>query len=184
MHDWQLSEWRQKIAWVPQQPILFEGSLRMNLMLGLPENSRSDGELEEALRLACAWDFVRDLPGGLDSQVRRGGRNFSGGQRQRLALARAFVRRADLLILDDAFSALDYLTEEKLRQHLKDLPHHPAVILISQRVHAIKEAEQILLLDEGKQIACATHQTLLAEVPLYQEIVASQTDRVNEGGEG
>lgn len=173
-------ELRARCAYVPQKAALFTGTLRDNLLLGRAAEAGkiADEVLWEALRVAQAEDFVRAREGGLDAAVSRGGENFSGGQRQRLCIARALLRDFDLLILDDATSALDYLTELRFREALLPRLADKALIFISQRVHVVKEATRILLLDEGRQIGLAAHEALLA-VPLYREIAHSQLE---EGG--
>ena len=174
-----LGQWRDWVAVVPQKAELFKGSIRSNLTLGLNEEPNEE-QLWWALEVAQAADFVREKEGGLDAPVEAFGRNFSGGQRQRLTIARAVLRKAPFLVLDDSTSALDYLTEARLLKALKEELTETSLILISQRTNSLRSAEQILVLDKGKQIGLGRHEDLVATNPLYQEIHFSQQKR--EGG--
>ena len=176
-----LGQWRDWVAVVPQKAELFKGSIRSNLTLGLNEEPNEE-QLWWALEVAQAADFVREKEGGLDALVEAFGRNFSGGQRQRLTIARAVLRKAPFLVLDDSTSALDYLTEARLLQALKEELTETSLILISQRTNSLRSAEQILVLDKGKQIGLGRHEDLVATNPLYQEIHFSQQKR-EEGAE-
>ena len=176
-----LGQWRDWIAVVPQKAELFKGSIRSNLTLGLNEEPNEE-QLWWALEVAQAADFVREKEGGLDALVEAFGRNFSGGQRQRLTIARAVLRKAPFLVLDDSTSALDYLTEARLLQALKEELTETSLILISQRTNSLRRADQILVLDKGKQVGLGSHEDLVATNPLYQEIHFSQQKR-EEGAE-
>ena len=176
-----LGQWRDWIAVVPQKAELFKGSIRSNLTLGLNEEPNEE-QLWWALEVAQAADFVREKEGGLDALVEAFGRNYSGGQRQRLTIARAVLRKAPFLVLDDSTSALDYLTEARLLQALKEELTETSLILISQRTNSLRSAEQILVLDKGKQVGLGRHEDLVATNPLYQEIHFSQQKR-EEGAE-
>ena len=176
-----LSQWRDWVAVVPQKAELFKGSIRSNLTLGLNEEPNEE-QLWWALEVAQAADFVREKEGGLDALVEAFGRNFSGGQRQRLTIARAVLRKAPFLVLDDSTSALDYLTEARLLKALKEELTETSLILISQRTNSLRSAEQILVLDKGKQVGLGRHEDLVATNPLYQEIHFSQQKR-EEGTE-
>ena len=176
-----LSQWRDWVAVVPQKAELFKGSIRSNLMLGLNEEANEE-QLWWALGVAQAADFVREKVGGLEAPVEAFGRNFSGGQRQRLTIARAVLRKAPFLVLDDSTSALDYLTEARLLQALKEELTETSLILISQRTNSLRRADQILVLDKGKQVGLGSHEDLVATNPLYQEIHFSQQKR-EEGAE-
>ena len=176
-----LGQWRDWIAVVPQKAELFKGSIRSNLTLGLNEEPNEE-QLWWALEVAQAADFVREKEGGLDAPVEAFGRNFSGGQRQRLTIARAVLRKAPFLVLDDSTSALDYLTEARLLQALKEELTETSLILISQRTNSLRRADQILVLDKGKQVGLGSHEDLVATNPLYQEIHFSQQKR-EEGAE-
>ena len=176
-----LGQWRDWVAVVPQKAELFKGSIRSNLTLGLNEEPNEE-QLWWALEVAQAADFVREKEGGLDALVEAFGRNFSGGQRQRLTIARAVLRQAPFLVLDDSTSALDYLTEARLLQALKEELMETSLILISQRTNSLRRADQILVLDKGKQVGLGRHEDLVATNPLYQEIHFSQQKR-EEGTE-
>lgn len=166
-----LKEWRQQIAIVPQQAQLFAGTIRSNLSLGLEEISDSD--LWSALEIAQAKSFIEDK-GGLDSPVEAFGKNFSGGQRQRLTIARAILQKAPILILDDATSALDYLTESRLLAAIRrELPEQ-TLIMVSQRTNSLRTADQILVLEQGRQVGLGRHEDLLRSSAIYQEIHQSQ----------
>ena len=168
-----LSEWRSWMAYVSQKVELFKGSIRSNLTLGM-EDPISDQELWQALEIAQAKDFVSDKEGQLDAEVQAGGRNFSGGQKQRLSIARAVLRRAPFLILDDATSALDTITESNLLKAVQDNLPNTSLILISQRTSTLKIADQILLLEKGEQSALGNHKELMETSQVYREINASQ----------
>ena len=168
-----LSEWRSWMAYVPQKVELFKGTIRSNLTLGM-EETVSDQELWQALEIAQAKDFVSDKEGQLDAEIQAGGRNFSGGQKQRLSIARAVLRRAPFLILDDATSALDTITESNLLKAVQDNLPNTSLILISQRTSTLKIADQILLLEKGEQLALGNHEELMETSQVYREINASQ----------
>ncbi|HEM4434065.1 TPA: ABC transporter ATP-binding protein [Streptococcus suis] len=166
-----LKEWRQQIAIVPQQAQLFAGTIRSNLSLGLEEISDSD--LWSAIEIAQAKSFIEDK-GGLDSPVEAFGKNFSGGQRQRLTLARAILQKAPILILDDATSALDYLTENRLLVAIRQELPGQNLIMVSQRTNSLRTADQILVLEQGRQVGLGRHEDLLRSSAIYQEIHQSQ----------
>ena len=168
-----LSEWRSWMAYVPQKVELFKGTIRSNLTLGM-EEPVSDRELWQALEIAQAKDFVSDKEGQLDAEVEAGGRNFSGGQKQRLSIARAVLRRAPFLILDDETSALDTITESNLLKAIQENLPDTSLILISQRTSTLKIADQILLLEKGEQSALGNHEELMETSQVYREINASQ----------
>ena len=168
-----LSEWRSWIAYVPQKVELFKGTIRSNLTLGM-EEPVSDQELWQALEIAQAKDFVSEKEGQLYAEVQAGGRNFSGGQKQRLSIARAVLRRAPFLILDDATSALDTITESNLLKAVQENLPDTSLILISQRTSTLKIADQILLLEKGQQLALGNHEELMRTSQVYREINASQ----------
>ena len=162
---------RGRIGVVPQRAVLFKGTIRDNLRWGNP--AATDEELLEAARIAQAEQVIKDK-GGLDAAVEQGGRNFSGGQRQRLTIARALVRRPEILILDDSASALDYATDAALRHALASLDYAPAVFVVSQRTSAMRGADKIVVLDEGRAVGIGTHEQLLETCPVYREIYESQ----------
>jgi ATP-binding cassette subfamily B protein len=160
------------IGLVPQKAFLFSGTVRSNLLHGRPQ--ASEDELWRALEIAQAADFVRAMPEGLDAPIVQGGTNVSGGQRQRLAIARAVVRRPDIYLFDDSFSALDLATDARLRAALRPVTRDATVVIVAQRVSTIRDADQILVLEDGKVVGRGTHHELLEDCPTYQEIVASQ----------
>ena len=168
-----LSEWRSWMAYVSQKVELFKGTIRSNLTLGM-EETVSDQELWQALEIAQAKDFVSEKEGQLDAEVQAGGRNFSGGQKQRLSIARAVLHQASFLILDDATSALDTITESNLLKAVQDNLPNTSLILISQRTSTLKIANQILLLEKGEQLALGNHEELMETSQVYREINASQ----------
>lgn len=167
-----LAELRGLISMVPQHSYLFSGTLAENLRVGGPD--ATDAELWQALATAQAGDFVRDLPGGLEAPVSQGGTNFSGGQRQRLCIARALLRPAPVYLFDDSFSALDYGTDERLRAALEPALRAATVLVVAERVSTIEKADLILVLEDGRLVAKGTHQELMESSRAYQEIAASQ----------
>lgn len=166
-----LKEWRQQIAIVPQQAQLFAGTVRSNLSLGL--DTVADSDLWAALEIAQAKSFIEEK-GGLDSSVEAFGKNFSGGQRQRLTIARAILQKAPILILDDATSALDYLTESRLLAAIRQEFPEQTLIMVSQRTNSLRRADQILVLDQGHQVGLGRHEDLLISSAIYHEIDQSQ----------
>ena len=166
-----LARLREKIAVVPQKAVLFKGTVRSNLLWGNP--NATDPQLWQALSDAQAADFLREKQ-GLDTPVEQNGANFSGGQRQRLTVARALVRRPAILILDDSASALDFATEARLRTALAHLDYHPTIFIVSQRTGSIAHAGLILVLEEGKIVGTGTHRQLLQDCPVYREIYEAQ----------
>jgi len=178
VRDYAKNALRDRIGVVPQKALLFQGTIRSNLLWG--KDDASDGKLWEALRIAQADSFVRAKEGGLDAPVEQGGRNFSGGQKQRLTIARALVRNPEILILDDSTSALDFATDAALRKALRSLPKTITVFLVSQRTSSIRYADQILVLDDGVLSGAGTHEELLERCGVYREIYDSQ---FRKGGE-
>ncbi len=170
--------WR-RIGLVPQRPYLFSGTVASNLRAAKPE--ATDAELWDALDVAQASEFVRQMPGQLDAAIAQGGTNVSGGQRQRLAMARAIVRRPRIYLFDDSFSALDVATDARLRAALTDVVAHAVVMVVAQRVATVLDADQIVVLDDGEIVGTGTHQTLLTSCPTYREIVESQLSAAEAG---
>ncbi|WP_120522384.1 ABC transporter ATP-binding protein [Arthrobacter celericrescens] len=160
------------IGLVPQKPYLFSGTVRSNLLYGKPD--ADEDELWAALAIAQARDFVEEMDGGLDAPVSQGGTNLSGGQRQRLAIARALVKQPGLYIFDDSFSSLDTATDARLRQALKRSTTGATLVIVAQRVSSIIDAEQILVLDDGRIVGRGTHHSLMETSETYREIVSSQ----------
>jgi ATP-binding cassette subfamily B protein len=161
-----------RVGIVPQKPYLFSGTVASNLTYG--KEDASEDEMWAALRIAQAEDFVRAMPGGLDASIAQGGSNVSGGQRQRLAIARALIRQPEIYLFDDSFSALDLATDARLRAALAPNTSNSVVVVVAQRVSTIREADQILVLEGGHCVGLGTHDELLADCPTYQEIVDSQ----------
>lgn len=159
---------------VHQKAILFKGTIRSNLLMANP--NASEEEMLATLKTSEAIDFVNDK-GGLDAEVEENGRNFSGGQKQRLNIAIALVKQPKLLILDDSTSALDYITDAKVRKAIKEYSKNMTSIIISQRASSIKDADEIIVLDDGKIQGIGTHHQLLENCPIYQAICASQENR-------
>ena len=168
----QKAELRRRIAVVPQKAMLFKGTIRSNLLWG--NENATEQELHDALGVAQALDVVASKAKGLDEPVEQGGRNFSGGQRQRLTIARALVRKPEILILDDSASALDYATDASLRRAIREMDNPPTTFIVSQRAASIRFADLILVLDDGLVVGMGTHEELLASCAVYQEIYASQ----------
>ncbi len=165
----------KRIGLVPQKPYLFTGTIGSNVRYGNPD--ATDDEVWAALEVAQATDFVSAMPDGLDAEIVQGGANVSGGQRQRLAMARALVRRPEIYLFDDSFSALDARTDARLRAALKDETAHATVVIVAQRVGTVMHADRIVVLDGGRVVGTGTHKELLATNETYQEIVASQLTR-------
>ena len=172
---------RHKIGLVPQKAVLFKGTIRQNLLWG--NENATDEQLWEALETAQAREVVKDRPGELDAMVEQEGRNFSGGQRQRLTIARALVRKPKILILDDSASALDYATDANLRMAIRKMPDPPTTFIVSQRAASVRYADEILVLEDGELAGKGTHAELLGSCKVYQEIYYSQfTREVTENG--
>ena len=172
VRDYALETLREKIGLVPQRSVLFRGNLRSNMQWGKPD--ATDEEIYAALKTAQAYDFVEQKGEGLDLRVEQEGRNFSGGQKQRLAIARALVRRPEILILDDSASALDFATDAALRKAIKTDTENMTVFIISQRVSTVRNADQIVVLDDGQVAGIGTHAELYRSCPVYHEICLSQ----------
>ena len=174
---------RNRIGLVPQKAVLFKGTIRSNLQTA--DADADEETMWEALRIAQAEDFVRGKSGGLDSEVAQEGRNFSGGQRQRLTIARALTRKPEILILDDSASALDYMTDANLRRAIREADPSMTVVIVSQRTASVRFADQIAVLDDGRICGLGKHDELMKDCPVYREIYESQfkkeTDRSKEG---
>ena len=172
VREWSRSELWAGMGLVPQKAFLFSGTIADNLRFGAPDATPE--QIWRALEIAQGADFVRDLPDGLDAQIEQGGVNVSGGQRQRLAIARALVREPSGYIFDDSFSALDYATDARLRAALRQPTEDACVLIVAQRVATIRHADQILVLDDGRLVGVGTHEELMDDCPTYAEIVLSQ----------
>jgi len=167
-----------RVGMVPQKPYLFSGTVASNLRYG--KEDATDEEMWEALRIAQAEDFVRAMPGGLEATIAQGGTNVSGGQRQRLAIARALIRHPEIYLFDDSFSALDLATDARLRAALEPHVRDAVVVVVAQRVSTIQRANKILVLEDGECVGLGTHEELLATCATYQEIVSSQATSQEE----
>jgi ABC-type multidrug transport system fused ATPase/permease subunit len=172
IQDYNMTALRQMIGVVPQKAVLFQGTIRENLLWG--NEHATDDELWAALETAQAREVVKDKEGELDAAVEQGGVNFSGGQRQRLTIARALVRKPAILILDDSASALDYATDAALRKAIRQQINPPTTFIVSQRAASVRYADQILVLDDGALVGIGTHDELLKDCEVYQEIYYSQ----------
>ena len=172
IHELDMGALREMIGIVPQKAVLFKGTIRQNLLWG--KDNASDKELWDALEIAQAVEVVKDKDGQLDAAVEQGGVNFSGGQRQRLTIARALVRKPKILILDDSASALDYATDANLRMAIRKMENPPTTFIVSQRAASVRFADQILVLDDGEMAGKGSHDELLANCSVYQEIYYSQ----------
>ncbi|MFS1663494.1 ABC transporter ATP-binding protein [Streptococcus sp. zg-JUN1979] len=176
--DYSEQDLNNKVGFIPQKAVLYSGTIRSNMTFGQSEQTPlSDEAIWEALALAQAKDFVASKEDGLDTEVAQGGTNFSGGQRQRLAIARALARKPEILIFDDSFSALDYKTDKKLRHDLHEQLSDTTKLIVAQRISTIMDADQILVLDEGVVVGQGTHQELLKTNAVYQEIAYSQLSK-------
>ncbi|MFR8960070.1 MAG: multidrug efflux ABC transporter subunit EfrA, partial [Enterococcus faecalis] len=170
--DYQLSALRNKIGYIPQKALLFTGTIADNLRYGKEDATLE--EMERAIDIAQATEFVSQKPQGYDEPLSEGGTNFSGGQKQRLAIARAIIRNPEIYIFDDSFSALDYQTDANLRARLKKETTESTVLIVAQRVGTIMHADRIVVLNEGDVVGIGTHRELLETCPIYYDIAASQ----------
>ena len=176
--DYDLSELRKRVGYIPQKAVLFSGDIQSNLDMGDSlESPLTEAKMWQALELAQAKDFVETKEGGLAEHVAQGGTNFSGGQRQRLAIARALARKPEILIFDDSFSALDYKTDRILREALTKETAHMTKLIVAQRISTIMEADLILVLDQGRVVGQGTHKELLKDNAVYREIAYSQLSK-------
>ena len=166
--EYSFRELRNMVSVVPQKAQLFAGTIRSNLLMGVPE--AAEQEIEEALAISQAKEFVDEKDGRLDAYVEQGGRNLSGGQKQRLTLARALLKKAPVLIMDDSASALDFATDARLRQAIKEMKHKPTVFIVAQRASSLMHADKIIVLDDGKIAGMGDHASLLQECDIYREI--------------
>lgn len=179
VREYKITDLRDKIGIVPQKAVLFAGTVRSNLAWG--KEDATEEEMQQALSVAQAAEVVDKKDGKLDAEVEQGGKNFSGGQKQRLTIARALVKQPEILIMDDSSSALDYATDARLRQAIHNMPNRPTVFIVSQRAASIMYADKIIVLDDGTVAGTGTHEELLKDCSVYQEIYYSQFKRT-EGG--
>ena len=172
IHEYSKNDLMRRIGLVPQRGVLFSGTVKSNIKFGAP--NATNAQVKEAAEIAQATHFIEKMPEGFDSHIAQGGTNVSGGQKQRLSIARAICKKPDIFIFDDAFSALDMKTDAKLRAALKPITKNAVVLIVAQRVSTIKDADQIIVLDKGKMVGKGTHQELLSKCKVYQSIVKSQ----------
>ena len=170
---------RARIGYVPQKGVLFSGTIESNLKYG--GDFITDKDMEEAAHIAQATEFIEAKPEGYDSEISQGGGNVSGGQKQRLSIARAIAKHPEIYIFDDSFSALDYKTDVSLRKELKEKTAGATVLIVAQRISTILHAEQIIVLDEGKIVGKGTHEELLESCEVYQQIALSQLSKEELG---
>ena len=166
---------REQIGYIPQKGSLFSGTIRSNLLYG--DNSASDEQLDRATKIAQAADFIAQMSDGIDTPIAQGGTNVSGGQKQRLSIARAIVKNAPIYIFDDSFSALDFKTDSMLRKALKQITGNSTILIVAQRISTIMNAEQICVLEEGKIVGLGTHESLMRDCETYREIATSQLSK-------
>lgn len=165
-------ELRSKIGYIPQKAVLFSGTINENIRYG--KEDATDEEIIHASKVAQAYDFVSAMKDGFDSEIAQGGNNVSGGQKQRLSIARALVRKPEVYLFDDSFSALDFKTDAKLRAALKSETTESTVLIVAQRVSTVMDADRIIVIDEGEIAGMGTHRELLESSDVYREIVSSQ----------
>ncbi|MFT8318685.1 MAG: ABC transporter ATP-binding protein [Sporolactobacillus sp.] len=175
VRDWDLDDLRRQMGYVPQKVQLFKGTIAENIRYGASQ--ATDEEVQEAARVAQADGFIREMEKGYDAPVAQGGKNISGGQKQRLSIARALARKAKIYLLDDSFSALDYRTDAKLRAELTKMTKDATVLIVAQRVSTVLHADKIIVLDDGVIVGSGTHDELMSSSTVYQEIVASQLNK-------
>lgn len=175
VREYDIEALNKKIGFIPQKSVLFSGSVRSNVNFG--DNDADDATIKEALSIAQASNFVSKMEDGIDSKIAQGGTNISGGQKQRLSIARAIARKPEIFIFDDSFSALDYKTDKKLRSALKKYTTQVTKFIVAQRIGTIKEADKIIVLENGEMVGMGTHDYLLKTCPVYQEIALSQLSK-------
>ena len=172
VRDLSLSELRRRVGYVPQQGMLFSGTVESNLKFA--GESVTDDAMREAAAIAQATGFIEEREGGFGSEISQGGGNISGGQRQRLSIARALAKRPEVVVFDDSFSALDYKTDARLREELERTQKEAAIVVVAQRIATIMHADQVIVLDDGQVVGQGTHEELLRSCPAYLEIAQSQ----------
>ncbi len=178
VRDYRQSSLHSQFGYVPQSAVIFSGSVRYNVNYGRHSDERTDEDIWDALRVAQAEDFVRDMDEGLESQISQHGRNLSGGQKQRIGIARAVCKRPDIYIFDDSFSALDFRTDRALRSALREKTSDATVIIVAQRVGTIMDADRIVVMDNGEIVGIGTHDELMSTCPLYNSIATLQFSEV------
>ena len=181
VRDYTFDALYDRVGYMTQKAVLFSGDVRSNVLFGASRGGNSDGDVQKALDLAQASEFVDRMPGGIRAPIAEGGTNVSGGQKQRLSIARALARRPEILVFDDSFSALDYRTDAKLRAGLDRDLKDTTRLTVAQRIGTIRNADKIIVLDEGKMVGMGTHRELMQTCPVYQEIARSQLSREELG---
>ena len=181
VRDYTFDALYDRIGYMTQKAVLFSGDIRSNVLFGASRGGNSDEDVQKALDLAQASEFVDRMPGGIRAPIAEGGTNVSGGQKQRLSIARALARRPEILVFDDSFSALDYRTDAKLRAGLDRELKDTTRLIVAQRIGTIRNADKIIVLDEGKMVGMGTHRELMQTCPVYQEIARSQLSREELG---
>ena len=172
VRDYDVSVLRNKIGFVPQKAVLFAGTIDSNIAFG--DKNADEDRIEQAVKIAQSYDFIMKKEEGFDSPISQGGTNVSGGQRQRLAIARAVVRKPEIYVFDDSFSALDFKTDKALRAALSEETDNATVVIVAQRVSTIMEADRIIVVEKGEIAGIGTHSELLENCSVYKEIVKSQ----------
>ena len=167
-----LKDLRGQIGYVPQKGVLFSGTIASNIRFG--DEEASEEEIGEVTRIAQADEFINEKPEGIDQEVSQGGTNVSGGQKQRLSIARALIRKSPVYLFDDSFSTLDFKTDRKLRQALKENTGESTFIIVAQRINTVMDADQIIVMDQGRIAGIGTHRQLLETCGIYREIAMSQ----------
>ena len=181
VRDYTFDALYDRVGYMTQKAVLFSGDIRSNVLFGASRGGNSDEDVQKALDLAQASEFVDRMPGGIRAPIAEGGTNVSGGQKQRLSIARALARRPEILVFDDSFSALDYRTDAKLRAGLDRELKDTTRLIVAQRIGTIRNADKIIVLDEGKMVGMGTHRELMQTCPVYQEIARSQLSREELG---
>ena len=181
VRDYTFDALYDRIGYVTQKAILFSGDVRGNVLFGASRGKDSDADVQKALELAQASEFVDRMPGGIHAPIAEGGTNVSGGQKQRLSIARALARRPEILVFDDSFSALDYRTDTRLRAGLDRELKDTTRLIVAQRIGTIRNADKIIVLDEGRMVGMGTHEELMQTCPIYQEIARSQLSQEELG---
>ena len=174
IRDYTFDALYDRIGYVTQKAVLFAGDIRSNVLFGESSAEQNDENVERSVRLAQASEFVQKLPDGIGAPITQGGTNVSGGQKQRLSIARALARKPEILIFDDSFSALDYKTDAMLRKGLDEELKDTTRMIVAQRIGTIRHADKIVVLDEGKAVGIGTHDELMKNCPVYREIAMSQ----------
>ena len=176
--DYTLEALHNKLGYIPQKAVLFRGTVESNVTYGKTDKEKpTETKMQEAIRVAQASEFVEKLPETYQAPIAQGGTNVSGGQKQRLAIARAIARDPEIYIFDDSFSALDYKTDFVLRKELKEYTKDATTLIVAQRIGTIKNADKIIVLEEGKMVGCGRHKELMKNCQVYQEIALSQLSK-------